>query len=152
MVRPIRAIVSSANTAATISERLNRESGRPWFAGNSQAIAFTWATCSGGKDRGAPRSRLVLQGEGSLAPPLPPLADSLLGHAQFAGERAAGQVRSIMEEEGQARTLDFDVRGVTTPDELTAGLHVGGGESGEVERGASCHDATPFAGCRNICS
>ena len=143
--------MSSANTAATISERLNRESGRPCFAGNSQAIALTWATCSGGKDRGASRPRLILQGERFLAPTLPPFPHRLLGEAELVGSCDAVQAGFAMKQEGQAGALNLDIRSLATPNEFPAHLQGIRREIRPISAWASCHDATPFAGCRDFC-
>ncbi len=60
------------------SVRVKRESGRPWLAGSSQAIALTSATCSGGKTARATRARLVLKpGEALCTESSAPLADDL---------------------------------------------------------------------------
>src|ERR671922_780355 len=46
-------------TSRCSSAREKRPSGTPWVTGSSQAIALTWATCSGGKTARATRARLV---------------------------------------------------------------------------------------------
>jgi hypothetical protein len=50
---------SITNRCSSVREK--RPNGQPCVAGNSRAIAFTSATCSGGKTARATRARLVLQ-------------------------------------------------------------------------------------------
>jgi len=60
-------------TCCTRSVVLQRESGRPYLAGSSQAKALIWTTSSGGKSPGTTRTSLLFQpreaiGEEAFAP------------------------------------------------------------------------------------
>jgi hypothetical protein len=73
------------------SVRVKRESGRPWVAGSSQAIALTSATCSGGKTARA--SRALLVGEPSeplVAESSSPLTDALGRAVESLGDLGVG--------------------------------------------------------------
>src|SRR4051812_8163162 len=85
-------VTPRSTTSRCSSVREKRPSGRPCVAGNSQAIALTSATCSGGKTARATRTRLVLQPLkaplGESSPPAPdqtrrrvePRRDLRVGH------------------------------------------------------------------------
>jgi hypothetical protein len=120
-------------------------------APNNLKLGLTPRTCSGGKDRGASRSRLVLQSKGFLAPTLPPFPHHLLGETELMSRRDAVQARLAMKQEGQASALYFDIRSLATTDELSAHFQGVRCELRTIRAWASCHDATPFAGCRNNC-
>src|SRR3990170_2310483 len=49
------------STSRAMSAQLKRDSGRPRVAGNSQAIALTSTTTSGGKSSGATRAQAFIQ-------------------------------------------------------------------------------------------
>ena len=71
-------VTPRSTTSRCSSVREKRDSGSPYVTGSSQAIAFTSATCSGGKTPRAARARLVLESlETALAKPRSPAADDL---------------------------------------------------------------------------
>jgi hypothetical protein len=69
-----------------------RESGTPCVRGNSQAIAFTWATCSGGKTAGTARALPIVEPrQPLLEEALPPAPDHLRRRLQPARNLGVAQ-------------------------------------------------------------
>src|SRR5450759_4481038 len=69
-----RATSPLRSTSRAMSVQLKRDSGRPRVAGNSQAIALTSTTTSGGKSSGTTRAQTFLQTRQTvLVEPLAPL-------------------------------------------------------------------------------
>jgi hypothetical protein len=96
-------------TSRCSSVRLKRESGRPCVAGSSQAIAFTSATCSGGKTARAPRALPIGEALEPLGPESsPPLADALGRAVESFGYLRIGHTLGRVED--HPRPLDLTKR------------------------------------------
>src|SRR5918996_3918633 len=88
------------------SVRVKRDSGRPWVAGSSQAIALTSATCSGGETARATRARLVAQPiEALFAESSPPLRDDLGVAVEPTGDLLVLHPRGRVEDQAAALNL-----------------------------------------------
>jgi hypothetical protein len=102
-------VTPRSTTSRCSSVRVKRDSGRPWVAGSSQAIALTSATCSGGKTARATRARLVAQPvEALFAESSPPLRDDLRVAVEPTGDLLVLHPRGRVED--QARPLDLAPR------------------------------------------
>jgi hypothetical protein len=67
------------------------------------------------------------------------------------GRHDAVQARFAMEQKGQAGALHFDIRSFATTNKSSRHFQGIRCELRTIRAWASCHDATPFAGCRNNC-
>jgi hypothetical protein len=75
-----------------MSAVLKRESGKPRVEGNSQAMALTWMTTSGGKNRGAARPWSLLQAwQALLKEAFAPKANDVAAHRERGGNLVIGQ-------------------------------------------------------------
>jgi hypothetical protein len=75
-----------------MSAALKRESGRPSVEGNSQAMALTCTTTSGGKNRGAARTWSLLQAWQALVKEaFAPKTNDVAAHRQRGGDFVIGQ-------------------------------------------------------------
>jgi hypothetical protein len=80
-------------TCSFNSERLQRESGKPDWLGNSQAKALTCTTSSGGKSPGAARAGKLFQpAEAFVEEAFAPLADNFAARIQPSRNDVVGQV------------------------------------------------------------
>jgi hypothetical protein len=76
-----------STTSRCSSVRVKRDSGRPWVAGSSQAIALTSATSCGGKTARATRARPVAESPQAILEEAPaPLADDPSGGVEANGD------------------------------------------------------------------
>jgi hypothetical protein len=78
-------------TSRTKSWRLNRDKGKPLWAGSSQASALTCMTISGGKTGRTPCARLILQAsQAFFKKTFTPLADDLPRHRETGRDLVVG--------------------------------------------------------------
>src|SRR5512134_2636806 len=76
----------------TMSAVLKRESGRPSLDGNSQAMALTCTTTSGGKNRGATRSRALFQAcQALVKEAFAPKTNDVAAHRQGGSDFVIGE-------------------------------------------------------------
>ena len=137
-----RAIVASeaSVTASSISCRCSsalekRDSGTPCARGSSHAIAFTSATCSGGKTARAARALEIIKSvQATLAEASSPAPDCLSGHPQSLADLGVGP--ALRGQQNELGPLDLAVR---------AGVAAGGAvleRSLFLVRAASRHRST----------
>jgi hypothetical protein len=88
----------------TMSAVLRRESGKPNVAGSSQAMAFICTMSSGGKNRGSPRARSLLQTAHALVEePLAPQAHHVAADGESGPDLIIGQALRGQENHPGAR-------------------------------------------------
>lgn len=79
----------------TMSVVLKRERGKPRVTGNSQAMAFTCTTTSGGKNPGAARARSFLQAsQAFVEEAFAPKADHVASHGERGSDLVIGAALS----------------------------------------------------------
>ena len=93
MVVSLREAVNpQARTWEPSSATLQRERGAPSRLGNSQAMALTCTTSSGGKNPGSAGAFRVFQtGQSFLEEPFSPAADDLTSRAESVGDLIIGE-------------------------------------------------------------
>src|SRR5438093_3358281 len=90
----------------TMSAVLRRESGTPSVAGSSQAMAFICTMSSGGKNRGSPRARSLLQTAHTLVEePLAPQAHHVAADGESGPDLIIGQ--AVGGKENHSGAQDF---------------------------------------------
>jgi hypothetical protein len=89
-----------------MSAVLRRERGKPSVAGNSQAMAFICTMSSGGKNRGSPRARSLLQtADAFVEEPLAPQAHHVAADGQSCSDLIIGPALSGEENHPGAQDL-----------------------------------------------
>src|SRR5712692_5333482 len=92
----------------TMSAVLRRERGKPSVAGSSQAMAFICTMSSGGKNRGSPRARSLLQtAHAFMEEPLAPQAHHVAADGESRSDLIIGQ--SLGGEENHPGAQDFKI-------------------------------------------
>jgi hypothetical protein len=103
------AVSPQERTGAPSSATLQRERGAPTRRGNSQAIALTCTTSSGGKNPGPARAFGVLQpGQSFFEEPFSPTADDLASRAEAVGDLIIGE--ALLSEENHFGAGDHKIR------------------------------------------
>ena len=121
------------------------DNDRPSSSGRSQAIFTTWIATSGGKDRLAAASRIVLEGKLASCPAFSPQADGVGVKVEASSGRRVGEQGALVQQQDQVGALAEVGRGRARAHQAPGLVEELIGEGRAMAWGRPRHETAPGA-------